>query len=1102
MEFRNRRGTQKPAALINPNQEHPFMQGHLLSCLFDGSGTFPLWRRPSDASGVGWANQGGALFGGPALLVGGATKPRASTIVDPFNAVGCAYVGNRDGLALHLMTAFNYVNLGESSFLPTTGVTILCVRRLLDNSGFNAGLLFHVGANNAQVIEAYTPSTASGNTFWDYGGVAGANRISGNTGLAVSTVSDRLAFTAGPLGSAVWQNGIKVLSQTTAITRSASTADLTLNGTGAADGAVAAQFNFFMIVDHQWSDDLCRWWSAEPYDHLYAKSIARSVPPVLPGLTVPNATITKQHAWRASAQDAMLGWVELRHKDAAGVDQTFFWSEVPIADATNYKEPRLLSLGYMNRARSTDKTGQLEGSTFSFEVADTDNAIRGFFGNVNQRNLVNVEVCVKACRVEDYLRGNVPLVLFRGRVKNYKATAQHRFRFDCQDWLSGLIDQNIQLPTIGAAFPQAPAATRDRYGQVWYGRVSDEASATVSPTPAAESYSEATAGVPSTTWPTGEAVAGVMHGATEPAGLSASEFGAGDLLPGNIVYPFWTRFVGGVESEPQDFNVAANPVTISGSGVGLKLTGTPDGADKYRFYIGVDYFGIRAGQFIETTDPATGVVFTRVPGAGTIDITLLGIDITPGATPYGWYAFYEWTVTVEMADGESVIGNIWRAPGTGTRRGLTLVWTPVASAIQYHVLRRPINGDWDHRFTVATSHTNGGGDVYFEDSLLDDDVTVELIDGALTPQGVVPCVHVGQQLDINDLFIETVADGTVVKVDPGHYGADIAAPGKTNFSLFFPAVFVDGQDLTRWTLVYALGPIGFDLAQGTTVMRANIDGVEDIGDGTGTLLTDYSDQIGHLLDNYILPTTPYAGNVWATSVPAWGDGTLKRHLASFAAAKTEATANGIGTGGWGITTADRVPEVLARAMVTSDGFYGPSREGAIIYGIEDPFSGTPNPVESYDETNDIEDRSLEWEDTVSRNWFYNQERFACIPTYSYDGEVTYRLEGVSDDTDSQTAYGLLPAAVFIGFIGARSEAAGADLSHRRIVRSRQPPRPATFKTGLPAALREVGDIIAITTTEGADVTGWAAKLMMIQNISMDWATGKTALTVRELREDT
>ena len=95
-------------------------------------------------------------------------------------------------------------------------------------------------------------------------------------GLTFTTTVEYWVLTAGASGSAIWQNGVKVASQATAIARTAGggeVVNLNDNSTGASGDL--QEINFVQMIDGQWSDDLCRWWSAEPYVHLSVPTIRR-----------------------------------------------------------------------------------------------------------------------------------------------------------------------------------------------------------------------------------------------------------------------------------------------------------------------------------------------------------------------------------------------------------------------------------------------------------------------------------------------------------------------------------------------------------------------------------------------------------------------------------------------------------------------------------------------------------------------------------------------------------------------------------------------------------------------------------------------------------
>lgn len=306
-------GIVKPPLGGIPNPEHPFMKGHLMSLLFDGAGTFPLWRN------VGWDVGGGSNFGGPTILTGGETRPREASLSSAFADAG--WWSNQEGLALRLQTAAANVNLGESSFLPTTGVTVLVVRRMWVNTAFTGGQLFQLAGPpaNDQTFYCAAPYNGDNNTYLRFGGVAGANNLNGDIGIGdgTSDIPQRFVFSAGPAGMRVWFNGVRKLKSETAVTRTASTADLLLNGI-VGFGASDVEINYFHIIDYQWPDNLCRWWSAEPYDHLYIKPV-RYTYFLLPGLLTIEVNAGPNQSVNAFTTVTLAG---------SGTGTTYLWTVV------------------------------------------------------------------------------------------------------------------------------------------------------------------------------------------------------------------------------------------------------------------------------------------------------------------------------------------------------------------------------------------------------------------------------------------------------------------------------------------------------------------------------------------------------------------------------------------------------------------------------------------------------------------------------------------------------------------------------------------------------------------------------------------------------
>src|SRR5205823_996072 len=82
-------------------------------------------------------------------------------------------------------------------------------------------------------------------------------------------------LTAGGRGSAIWQNGVKVASQSTAVTRAPASANFGVNTGNGTDHGDYQELNYLAVYNVQWDDDLCHWWSGDPYAHLYHAAAQR-----------------------------------------------------------------------------------------------------------------------------------------------------------------------------------------------------------------------------------------------------------------------------------------------------------------------------------------------------------------------------------------------------------------------------------------------------------------------------------------------------------------------------------------------------------------------------------------------------------------------------------------------------------------------------------------------------------------------------------------------------------------------------------------------------------------------------------------------------------
>lgn len=287
MLFRTRSFPQKPPPYARVDLTHPLGRNCQCVCLFNDGDGVPKNAGPTgvntyiDTPTVQYYQTQGGRF--PMLF--GSTVPTWTT-----NAAGrCVYFGGTfSGMDMGLIPGWETYDIDYPEFLigatVARGETVCIIRRKVDST-LRASVLFGVegtGLPNTERCGTHCPYS-DGNIYWDYGGVGANNRLSiFNPGW--STNVERLIFHAGPRGSAVWRDGVKLGSQAVALTRSPTTqtsnfTGMTLNGGNgmAVNGSGDLQeINYAMFIANQWSDEQCRWWFAEPYAAFYTPMMGRN----------------------------------------------------------------------------------------------------------------------------------------------------------------------------------------------------------------------------------------------------------------------------------------------------------------------------------------------------------------------------------------------------------------------------------------------------------------------------------------------------------------------------------------------------------------------------------------------------------------------------------------------------------------------------------------------------------------------------------------------------------------------------------------------------------------------------------------------------------
>lgn len=195
------------------------------------------------------------------------------------------WVTNLYGPALNMAgtnTSFAFYTATLTPFYPTGPCTCLVIRKKVDTTARNSACFGSQSGSGTQRFAAFMPF-GDGNVYWDYGGSAAPNRVTW-TGYTETTNIEFWAFTAGPLGSAIYLDGLVVASQSTGITRTLGGSPFQI-GSAAGVGGDLMHMILFAMDDRQWTSDMVWRWRAEPFcfikkpeRHAFSKIVTAATP--------------------------------------------------------------------------------------------------------------------------------------------------------------------------------------------------------------------------------------------------------------------------------------------------------------------------------------------------------------------------------------------------------------------------------------------------------------------------------------------------------------------------------------------------------------------------------------------------------------------------------------------------------------------------------------------------------------------------------------------------------------------------------------------------------------------------------------------------------
>lgn len=339
---------------------------------------------------------------------------------------------------------------------------------------------------------------------------------------------------------------------------------------------------------------------------------------------------------------------------------------------------------------------------------------------------------------------------------------------------------------------------------------------------------------------------------------------------------------------------------------------------------------------------------------------------------------------------------------------------------------------------------------------------------------------------INDLYV-----GPSVLVTSGQYGVDFLAPGKPNWPFGTNYRDIAGR---RYTLVYARGPNGDNAVNGTAPIYIAGQGIETVGDSSGTLITAIAHQYRHFLIQFVFQD--WQTGAWLSN-PVWSPAhpTVNRvNSVSFDDLKFmhEGQLGGgyIGAGICGAAAQQIVLEVIAEWNVSCDCFSGFNRDGEYIVTAD--YSGSPS--FTFDETNDIIDSPVSLDHTVDdlTNEFPYVYNVSYVP-HQFPSSDMQRVQASID------AYLVLRRGDELVFKWVRDSATSIHLIDTRVKRFKDPPRRFSVSLALHGLHVEIGDRVAITHIDGTGA-GWVAREAFVEAVECAMDDFTVTLFLRDLGE--
>jgi hypothetical protein len=383
--------------------------------------------------------------------------------------------------------------------------------------------------------------------------------------------------------------------------------------------------------------------------------------------------------------------------------------------------------------------------------------------------------------------------------------------------------------------------------------------------------------------------------------------------------------------------------------------------------------------------------------------------------------------------------------------------------------------------------------------------------------GLVPTIYVGlRQLADGNSYHEFLVCGHAIKAITAWYldyvreadstadlGADYLIPGFAGWNAVNGTTKYRDYNGNRYTVVFVKqGTKGEALASGERRLTLNVHGIETVGDGSGTVITDLIEQYQHAFNNWISQT--YRAGAWLSALTFTDDPSLPIvDQTTFAAAKTigQVRLPGgyvgafiIGSGGERLSARD----VLARFNVSADVDCGFNRKCQFMVNMTDERVASLSVGVPVFDSADIIENSFEIVDEIDQ--MFNHQPFLFGRDYTgrsgdqWCGEDEVVNQSAEDEAREEKI------AQVAEFHMVRDSALARDVAERRNRRSILPPRVVKFRVPLVGTSFELGDVLLITHFSGISSTGWVTRPVRVHRVRVDPNTNSVTIEAYDLKQ--